>query len=206
METNVKVTEAKIIAAITMLGAIIATTAAATWYIRNDRLEQLREELNTLKSAKDWRLPDTMRSLNELSEKVRLDVAERKELDALRAELSQSTAKTAKLESDLKAALARSDELAATLQKNLAPSTNFDLSEGQAKELVKNGLAVGLSSVYGESVRLNLGEQTFGINIGQTKQFGYAGQQCGLSLIATNTRLSPNKASFSFYCTTDQKR
>jgi cell division protein FtsB len=182
---------------------LIGTTATATWYIRSDRLEQLNHELEAIKGAKDWRLPETINSLRDLSEKVKIDVGERKELEMLRTERGQLTEKNTKLEADWKTAQANIGELENMARQCFLPSANFELAEGQARQLVKNGLAVGLKSIINDRVQVNLDREEAYISIGERKEVKNASGPCWLTLMSlhkTTSFGSPDRATFSFAC------
>ncbi|MFI0472032.1 hypothetical protein ACGLWX_04810 [Halomonas sp. HMF6819] len=45
--------------------ALVSATAAATWNIRNDRLEELNSIVNSYEAAKSWKVPETIAKLDE---------------------------------------------------------------------------------------------------------------------------------------------
>ena len=195
MDKTVTITGGLIATTLAMIGAIIASTACATWYIRNDRLEQLKYELETLKAAKDWKLPETLRSLNEVSDRVRLETAERKELESLRLE-SKS----------LEAAIARSEQLAATVRSCVNEGTTFDLAEGQSKELAKNGPLAGVNSLTSSSAYVNIDGNSSLLTVGDRRQVKYGNLTCALRLTEIKKSAQAQKATFSLSCLTDDKK
>jgi len=113
--------------------ATIAATATVTWQIRKDRIEALTDELETLRESKDWKLPDTLKQLNALSETLRADLGDRRELDELRKKA---------------VALLGLEERVAQLQMELeiakTVSTEVEVREGEAVELMKPALVLGV--------------------------------------------------------------
>jgi len=66
-------------------------------YIRTDRIAELEHEVDTLKESKDWKLPETLESLNQVSDKVRSQIEEMQKVEALRKENEALQSDKAKL-------------------------------------------------------------------------------------------------------------
>jgi len=170
--------------------ATIAATATVTWQIRKDRIEGLTDELETLRASKDWKLPDTLKQLNALSETLRTDLGDRKELDELRKKTG---------------VLAGLQERVAQLQKELeiarTVSTEVEVREGEALELMKPALVLGVASFFLNRATINITNKQSQLEVGNYIEVDYQGKQYRLTLLGIDRVKSPNTAKFSFYPT-----
>jgi hypothetical protein len=170
--------------------ATIAATATVTWQIRKDRIEALTDELETLRESKDWKLPDTLKQLNALSETLRADLGDRSELDELRKKA---------------VALLGLEERVAQLQKELeiarTVSTEVEVREGEAVELMKPALVLGVASFLLNRATINITNQQSQLEMGNYIEVDYQGKQYRLTLLGIDRSKSPTTARFSFYPT-----
>jgi hypothetical protein len=186
--------------AIGILGILIGTTAAVVWNVRGDRIDQLNHELEVVKGAKDWKLPETLNSLNELSEKVRLDIEARKKLETLGAENDILSKKNEALNLEIAKLNENNRELEVSVKKSLINNQVFEIDKGGAAELIKNSVFVGLKDVYSSWVTININNESSRLEVGNNKEISYANQKCFLTLKSIKYISAVEKAGFSFGC------
>lgn len=179
--------------------AIACGFTAGTFALTNYYLSETKEELQRLKEASDWKLPETLKALKETSDSVRLETAERKELEGLRTERDQLLQRAQQVEAEMKTATARSEALAATVEKCTAAPSTFDLSAHQAKELLKNDLMLATGYIFSDRAEVQVGNDTAELKVGQKREFTAGGRPCTVTLMGIKSGVA-EKATFSFLC------
>jgi hypothetical protein len=187
--------------AIGAVAALIATTAGATWYIRNDRIDELNHEIEMLKSSREWKLPETLQALKDVSEKVRLNMEERETLDKLKVDNDSLTKKNNELQSEISKVTDRLSEVESVLKKSISVSAKPELAEGESADLIANDVSVGVLSIYypdGAHITFRDSDET--LYVGKRSEFDYAGHKCALKLDRLFKVKGLEKAAFSFGC------
>jgi bifunctional DNA-binding transcriptional regulator/antitoxin component of YhaV-PrlF toxin-antitoxin module len=131
-----------------------STGASVAWLVGRDRIEK---ELSLVKQTNDWKLPETLKAMGELSPKIKLDAEQRLEFERLR---SQKIAYDDK-KRDFDKQLAELNAQIAPLKSKLESyeGESFVLRTGESHFLIPKVLAVGLKSCDGFS---NEAEVQFG--------------------------------------------
>jgi Na+/phosphate symporter len=187
-----------LIKALGLIGLTISTTAIVVWNVRKDRVEQLEHEVAVLKDSKDWKLPETLKSLNEISEKVRLQQEERNRLTNL-AEVNDSLSKkTNEQQVEIDKLKESVDTLQIELKKSMVKASPVELSQGQATELIKNNITLGVKYIYTDHVQINLNNDSRDIEVGNKIEFPFANQKC--VVILNQIKTVENKCLFLFSC------
>jgi len=187
--------------AVAAFATVLAAAVTATWQIRDkvseQRIQQCLEENSALTGAKDWRLPETLRSLHEVSDAVALQIKERKELDNLRTEVTGLRATADSFARDASASKKANGDCQASLAKSLpANSVSFELEEGEGRELIPGLLALGLTRSYTGHASITLNGASRDLAVSESSDTGVAGGKCSVVLIgATYLR-----AKFVFRC------
>ncbi len=197
MPTAIEINTTTVLWAIGAIASIVAVTVAATWHLRKDRLEELQEKLNVLTEAKDWKLPDTLRSLNLLSEKLNLQLEEKAKVDSLMSENEALTKSNRDLQievSDLKESAAK---LETSLKNMLVDSQEIEVAKGETQDLIKNTVAVGVKGIYDPSVEITINNDNRKMQVGNTIEIPFANKICVLRF-RTIKKGMPDKAVFSF--------
>jgi hypothetical protein len=123
------------------IAATVATTVAGgTWLVSRTYLQ---DELEQYRRSVEWRLPENLRQLGEVSKKLNVTMDERKELEALRAQAQALHDQTASLQSKLKAA----EGSVAMLTKRVGEleGDTFEVQKGEARFIVPGRLAIGVN-------------------------------------------------------------
>lgn len=203
MPINVDLTWKKIWSIAGFLVTVIGVTIYLTWEIRKDYIEDLKNQIAVFNQSESWKLPDTLKKLNGVSEKLQSQLADAEELKNLRTEVSALQETNKKASTSLAVATNRSEQLSqelvslkTELRKSLAESSQFKLREGQSAELVKNQVIFGVSAVASGLVLGYLNNESVSLRIGGHLPVSFNDQPCKLTLIQTEN----NVATVSFNC------
>ncbi len=195
---SIEVNTKNVLWAIGAFAAIVATTAGAVWAIRIDRLEQLKHENEIIKESKDWKLPETLNSLNELSKKVTLQIEEREKLNALTSERESLIKSNNELQAEISKLKDANAQLDVALKQSILATQYFEVARGESADLIKNAVAVGVETVYSDSAEININNDHHRLKITNTVEFPYANQTCVLQLRGIKSAV--DKCAFSFGC------
>lgn len=198
MQTTIDVNTANVLWAIGTVATLIAATAGVVWKIRIDRLEQLEHENNVLKDAKDWKLPDTLRSLNQLSEKLNLQLEERDKLDSIVAEKESLMKSNGELQTEVSKLKSDISKLEAALNSIIVESQDIEVNQGEAVDLIKNAVAVAVGTIYTSSVDITINNNNHNIKVGNIIEIPYAHRICVLRLRTIKKGTPYDKCVFSF--------
>lgn len=203
MPIHVTVTWKVVSSALASLASLVGLTVYATWEIRKDYVEDLKNQVAVYTQAQSWKLPETLKSLNEISEKLQAQFTSEAELKKLKLEKAGDEASLSILNSQLASSADKNEELTATvsdlqrkLQKSVTPANQFVLKPGQSFELAKNQTAFGLVNLYTNSVQGTLDGQRVSVDLTGTLGVKVNGDTCSLRL----TQINFETATFSFVC------
>jgi regulator of replication initiation timing len=179
---------------------LISTPAYLAWTAQSARITLLEERNEDLKESTDWKLPATIQSLNEVSERVRLETDEREKLESLATENETLRSDNDKLKDSVATLEERVGSLEAELKKSVASTDTFELSEGQSADLIENRVTMGVATIYSNYAQVNLNNEQQSLDVGNSTTFPYAEQECTITLKEIIYDSSPKKAVFSFGC------
>lgn len=175
--------------AIVVFATVLSFAIGATWQVRDkqseQRIQQCIEELSSVKGAKDWQLPETLRSLKSVSDSVRVQIGERKELDDLRSEVKRLREDAAKHATQLAAEQKAAADCKAQLDKAFATQVlTFELQEGEGREIIPGLLTVAVRSVSNyTSTAIVVNGQKHDMSVGESTDVDVAGKHCSVTLI-----------------------
>lgn len=141
-------------AVLVIAGAVATTVGGGAWVVARTYLQ---DELEQYRRATEWRLPETLKELGELSKRLNVTLSERKELESLRSQSKTLQEQVTGLESKLKAA----QESVALLTRRVAEleGETFEVAVGEARFVVPGVLAIGVKDA---SAILNEADVQFG--------------------------------------------
>jgi predicted nuclease with TOPRIM domain len=195
----ITITPKQLWTAITVVAALVVATSAVTWEIRKDVVDALKRQIESYEKSNNWKLPETITEIRKASEALTLQLNERKELEALRAETAKLREHNSRLEAALKTS---SDKLAtaeATLDNIIRKTDVIELSEGQSAALVENNVYLGVKNVARTYASVSLAERSEILDIGETKKYSFGAKACRVTLLRVLPG-APNRAVFNHGC------
>ncbi len=185
-------------AAVAVAASVVVAAVSAAWTIRgshsDQRIQQCSEELNSIKSSKDWNLPATLHALKEASDVASLSLGERKELVNLRQEAQSLRESLASHTDELSAAQVALSKAQADLAR-VFPSEEvaFEIEKGQAREVVPRLVVIALadgSSATGVA-KIKINGELGSVGVGDTLDRDVGGKSCSiLALQVDYSRMS----------------
>jgi hypothetical protein len=151
-------------AVIGICATVAVTSATGGWIVAR---AYLADELDQIRRAKEWRLPENLAELGTLSKTVALQLHEKQELERLRKEVpaisSQMTAAKQRVRQ-----LEEAEKQLAERLRNLQGDT-FEIKEGESRFIVPHRLALGVTYVSsaGHSVNVQLGTRSESLEPGE---------------------------------------
>jgi hypothetical protein len=144
--------------------AVVGVAAAGgSWQVARARVS---DELAQYEKSKEWQLPETLRSLKTLSEKLNSDLIDRTELEALRIKDTASS----KQISELSARVASLEEQKLRISEELAKmrSPTVEIASGEAKPIGSPGILVGVSRTdhYTNEADIQWGDKSYKLKVG----------------------------------------
>ncbi len=121
----------------------------ASWLVSRTYLQ---DELDQYRRSAEWKLPENLRQLGEVSKQLNVTLAERKELETLRSQTKALQEQTTSLQTKLKAA----EDSIALLTKRVAEleGDTFEVPVREAHFIVPGRLAIGVkdtSTIFNEA-------------------------------------------------------
>lgn len=186
---------------------LIVTAAAGFIYltlnINKAHIEALESEIKTYEKSNTWKLPETLKQLNKVSDKLLNQIDTQDNISRIKIENLELSTKQKDLEAALSSATLERDQLqkkvdslSSELRASLLKSFTFQISEGESMELVKNRVTLGLSTVYSSSVSSNVNNDNLSLDIGGNTKISYMNHSCTLTL----TKVVRPSATFTFTC------
>lgn len=190
--------------AASVIGTIIGATSYTTWEVRKDYIEDLKNQVSVYNQAESWKLPETLKSLNIISDKLQSQLSASEEIKKLKHNIAVYESTEAKSKSMLSEANANVKKLEGqistleyNLRKSLAEQTQFTLKEGQAAELVKNRIIFGMSGIGPGYILANVNNDPVNIRIAGSTSITVDNELCTITLMQTHYP----SATISFSCT-----
>lgn len=203
MPMNVAITWKVLGSILGFLASVIGVTSYATWEVRKDYIEDLKNQVAVFNQSESWKLPDTLRKLNSVSDKLQSQLSYEERIKQLQLSLTSAELKVTKLEAEVGITTSKNKELGEKLvslqqdlKKSVAPDIRFTLAEGQSYELARNQTVFGLSSIFSSSVRGSINDKDVSISLAGTTPISINDQTCTLRLIQSTL----SQAVFSFVC------
>jgi len=195
----VTITPKQLWGAITVVAALIAATAAVTWEIRKDVVEALKRQVESYEKSTTWKLPETLAEMKRTSEALSIQLAERKELVALRVESAKAREEVARLEAGLKESTGKLASAQSTLDNIIRKAESVELAEGQSAALVENTIFLGVRIVTSTSTHIVLADRNEAINVGESRAFTFGSKSCRVTLLRISEG-APRRATFGYGC------
>ena len=209
MPFNIVVTWKIVGSAFAFLASAMGLAALLIWEFRKDYIEDLKNQVAVYHQADSWKLPETLKKLNEVSERLQSQLSADAEIKKLKIDIAASEVSQTKMAAELKEATATSKGLAESvgglqqsLRKSLTEATQFTLKEGESHELAKNQIVFGLTALYSSRVSGLLNGDRVEIPLSGSLLIDANGETCTLRLI----QASYATAAFSFACSSAIKR
>ncbi len=131
---------------LTVIFAVSCAVAAGTWYLARAHIS---DELAQYEKSKDWNLPENLKALGSLSNRVSLQLKEREELENLRKGLSDlKNEKAAELEKFRKEKDKLRSQLKNTQQKLNVSNSSINSLKNRIKELEGETFTVQVGSSH----------------------------------------------------------
>jgi hypothetical protein len=127
----------------------------------------LSDELDQIRRSKEWHLPEHLADLGKLSQDLRLQIAERRELEESRRRLPMAKAELAIAQKRLSESLQTNRELGRRLAK--VEGDLFEVREGESRFILPNLLALGVSDIssVNHTASVQFGPQSATLSPGQ---------------------------------------
>jgi hypothetical protein len=168
-----------------LISTILVTVpliVGGTWALAR---AQVSDELRQYEQSKDWQLPSLLKDLRATSQRVNLQIDERRRYERLESSTASLSAQIASSRASVTALRAERDELKSKLAQLSAPS--FSVQEGSARVLVPGRLAVGVKNVsVGEADIQFGGELRSSVSAGTTFEKVIGGTRYAVTLVGVN--------------------
>jgi len=155
MPLNIVVTWKILGSALAFLASAMGLSALVLWEFRKDYIEDLKNQIAVYHQAESWKLPETLKNLNEVSGKLQSQLSAAAEIKKLTTDISSAEVGAKQLAAELGEMAAKNKDLTSAvadlkqaLRKSLTEATQFTLKEGESHELAKNQIAFGLTTLY----------------------------------------------------------
>lgn len=199
----VKITWARSIAVLTALGSLAYGSAQLLLASTQNHINDLNNQIKSYEKSSSWKLPETLNQLNSVSSKIQKQLATNEEFSKLKAENIELTAKQESLATQLRTAAQQNQALTAKnisisreLKILLAQAEKLELAEGESAPLIKNKITLGIANVFSNSVHGSVGNKSFALDIGKSRDISFMDVNCSLTL----TKIIRPKARFEFLC------
>lgn len=168
-----------------------------------NHINDLNNQIKAYEKSNKWKLPETLKQLNLVSEKLDKQLQSQDDFAKLGNEVSELKKNNSQLTQDFKKAQsenvslqARTKQLTDQLNQALITPRQIDLTGGSSAELVKNHITFGLEEVYSTWIAGNINNETIRLNVGNYKLVEVLDKTCTLRL----TKISGPAAQFSYTC------
>ena len=195
--TPIQLTPKQLWGAVTAIAVLLSVTAAITWEIRKDYIDDLKRQLETYEKSGTWKLPETLSEIRSASQLLTLQLSEKQELDRLRKLESSLLAEKKQLEATLKQTNEKLVEAQRTLESMTLKATTFELQAKHTASLVANNIFLGLKSIHPDYVSVTISNESHFLGVGESKSYSFGGKRCTVTLL----KISPDRATFSHGCT-----
>lgn len=183
---------------------IAAAIAGGTWEIRKDYIDNLKTEIESLKEADKWKVPETIKQLNAISEKLDKQMSFKEEYEQLKTEHKNFEETKKQLTEDLQKSnnenwtlKEKVSLLSKELNATLLASKEITLTAGESAELIKNKVYLGIQGIYSSFVIVRTNnEDTQTLYVSNNKTFNIMNETCTLTL----TKITKENATFHFRC------
>ena len=170
---------------------------------KSDHLNELNEKISSYEKSNSWKLPETLKNLNslsdELSSKIELDQENKKlkkSIDILEKEGIELKSKFHNLEKININTLEKNKELNSVIKKISNENKEFVIKVNESVDLIKNHITLGVEAIYGSSVKVNVNNNGDYLNVGNRKSYSFQGMVCDITL----KKIYRDGAEFNFLC------
>lgn len=147
MPINLSITWKVLASILGVIGTVGGAIVYITWEIRKDYIEDLKSQIAVYTQAESWKLPDTLKKLNSVSEKLQSQLSASDEIKKLKLQITASELEQAKAKIAAAEAIEKSESLSKSvstlkqeLRKGLSESTQFTLRRAKQPNLLKTEL------------------------------------------------------------------
>lgn len=203
LPVSVEITWKRVWGFVVVATAVAVGVASATWVYRMDYLDELKTDIQSRKEAAEWKVPETIKKLTVISEKLENQLVSNEELEKLRIEKKELWAANEALKAAKNDLADRHDQLkskvqllTAELRQSTAPAEEFTLTNGKSIDLVKNQVTLGVESVLPSSVTFSIENESHTLSIGKKLSINSYNRVCVLKV----WDLSYPQVTFKFVC------
>lgn len=111
MPINISITWKVLASILGIIGTVGAAIIYTTWEIRKDYIEDLKSQISAYNQAESWKLPDTLKKLNSVSEKLQSQLSANEEIKKLKIQITTSELEQAKATIAAAEAIEKSEKL-----------------------------------------------------------------------------------------------
>lgn len=188
----------EILGYLTCIVSIAAAAAAGTWYIRADYMDELKNRIEVYEKSDHWKLPETLKKLNDAANNFSLNYDEKKRLVESEKQLKIVMAENTRISKELTSAnielLDTKNKIALFVKEN----EEFTLKSGDSHPLFKNEVYVALKIVNYDSVSIILNNASDTMYVGESKEYNFQDIKCKLVVLKVETLI--NQAKFVNIC------
>lgn len=194
MTPDFPLTLSNVLWAVGAAAGIVAVTWGFAWTIFKNHIDNLQ----ALKEAKDFKLPETLKALNDASERLKVNDIERKSFELLKTENPLLKADLKARSEELQHTAAKLAEAEAQLAELRSGTDDLWLKEHEAFQLIRPDVTLGFSGMLVDAVNITILNKPYRTEIGQSVSFEYRGQRYSVTLMEIDRKTSPYRARFSF--------
>ncbi|MCF1251508.1 hypothetical protein LH705_18420 [Pseudomonas putida] len=170
-----------------------------------DYLDELKADIESRKEAADWKVPETIKKMTAISERLEKQLVSIEELETLRGDKKDLEAANKKLKIANQELTDTQDQLRDKVQRltedlrqSVVPAEEFTLTNGKSKDLVKNKVTLGVESVYPSSVVFSINNEQHTLSSGNKLRINAYDRGC----ILTVSELAYPAVTFKLVCDT----
>jgi hypothetical protein len=155
------------------------------------------DNLKALKEAKDFKLPETLKALNEASERLKVNDTERKDYEQLKTSVPLLQADLDARSKELEQTAGRLTDAEAQLAALRTVTDDLWVKQGEGIQLIKPDVTLGLSTVHLDAVSIALMNKPHRMEIGISVGFEYRGSRYSVTLMEIDRKTDPYRARFT---------
>ncbi|WP_434766157.1 hypothetical protein [Pseudomonas triticicola] len=200
---QINITWGRIAGALVILIPLVALLDQHYQSSTQNHINDLNNQIKAYEKSSTWKLPETLKQLNSVSEKLDKQLQTQGDLVKLGNENDELEKNNYQLTQKLNTAQGENDDLRAIskqlteqLKQALISPQEFVLTAGSSAELVKNHITFGVEDVYPTWVVGNINNENVRLNIGNYKSVKILDDTCTLRL----SKISRPSAQFSYTC------
>ncbi|WNZ56015.1 hypothetical protein QT397_24765 [Microbulbifer sp. MKSA007] len=176
------------------LFTVITVTAAATWYLRGEQIDVLKQQIAAYETSEKLNLIELSKKAADAADKLSLQLNKQEEFDKLNSEISRLKLSvieekniSEKRSKEIQEKKKEIDVLKGRIDALFSNHQEFDLYEGDVKKLFSAKYILSVTTVYDDDANIVFNNQKSNMTVGQYINLKQGDQSCRLFLDKVNS-------------------